>query len=167
MQDDAQAERAAAELTRSLEARGVRVSYVPAIGHTHLAAYRSKSQGGQLIEIFRHAGVPVEPSRELILLAQVAGHQYSDQRGYRLPGYDIAAARFAAQLALNEDQILAILLEECLAWRLGRVMLELCGTTLPEYEIAMRDNLELYRRSLMVADDVLVEVAQWVDEKFA
>ena len=46
-------------------------------------------------------------------------------------------------------------------------MLELCGTTLPEYEIAMRDNLELYRRSLMVADDVLVEVAQWVDEKFA
>lgn len=160
-------QRAAAKLTHSLAARGVRVSYVPATAHAHLAAYRSKSQGGPLIEIFRHAGAPVEPLRELILLAHEAGHQYSDQHGHRVPGYEIAAARFAARLDLSGDQILAILVEECLAWRLGRVMLELCGATLPEYDAAMRDGLELYRQSLRVGDDVLVDVTQWVDEKFA
>jgi hypothetical protein len=142
-------------LAEHIRSHGVQVQHVQRKAATVDAVYRSPIQGGPVIETFRKdVNAPDDPWREVALLAHEFGHHVSDLNGWRSPRYFAANQRMAdGCLHLEDEEIVLVLQEECIAWRVARIVLEGLGIDVPDFEEIKRSKLRAYCRWMFVSDD--------------
>jgi hypothetical protein len=110
------------------------------------AKYQSADDGGPIITIYCNA----DAQREASQLAHECGHHLSFTTGWRTEAYRQANERMknSARLSLADEEIEHILREECLAWRIGRMVVDACRVDLPGYESHWDEGLKRYCKHL-------------------
>ena len=118
------------------------------------AVYKSRDQGGPSIEIFRtDLAYPDDAWREVALLAHEFGHHVSELKGWRSDAYFAASKNVAAgHLHFEDEEVFLVLQEECIAWRVARIVLDGLSIEVPAFDEIKRSNLCAYCRWMMVAD---------------
>lgn len=119
------------------------------------AKYLAPHLGGPSITIYRDdVSVATNPWREVALLAHEFGHHSSESRGLRRADFYAANKRAHTGWhgSLSAVEISLVLIEECIAWRLGAEMLAQCGIAFPGYEVHRSENLLQYRKFFLVAE---------------
>lgn len=118
------------------------------------AVYKSREQGGPSIEVFRNdLGCADDAWREVALLAHEFGHHVSDLKGWRSEAYFAASKNVAAgHLHFEDEEVFLVLQEECIAWRVARIVLEGLDIEVPAFDEIKRSNLYAYCHWMMVAD---------------
>jgi hypothetical protein len=156
MPDIADLRAALSTLVDYVQRLGVEVRLEPRNGRPHDAKYEPpEGDRGPFIVIWCDPDSPSELQRRASQLAHECGHHLSYVADWRTEAYLAAEHRRKnyCNFELTPEERGLIFHEECVAWRIGQVVLKACRVELSEFESHWCEGLERYCRNMAVTTD--------------